>query len=134
VGPLNDKKLPETGKTILVVDDQAGIRRLIADVLKEDGYRVLLAENGEAALGFLKDCCPDLILLDMRMPGMSGLETLNRIRGRNYTGPIVLMTAFDDLDSIAGTSEVGASHFLSKPFDIFELKSEVKRVLRMEYS
>ena len=66
-----------------MVDDQAGIRRLIAEVLKEEGYRVFMAEDGEAALEFLADRSPDLILLDMRMPGLSGMETLKKLRA-NY--------------------------------------------------
>ena len=134
MGPLNDQNLPETGKMVLVVDDQAGIRRLIAEVLKEEGYRVFMAEDGEAALEFLADRSPDLILLDMRMPGLSGMETLKKLRARNYTGSIVVMTAFDDLESINGAAQEGVGSFLSKPFDIFELKDKVKEALQAEHS
>ncbi len=117
-----------------MVDDQAGIRRLIAEVLKEEGYRVFMAEDGEAALEFLADRSPDLILLDMRMPGLSGMETLKKLRARNYTGSIVVMTAFDDLESINGAAQEGVGSFLSKPFDIFELKDKVKEALQAEHS
>ena len=79
---------------ILVVDDQFGVRRLLVEAFQDDGHEVKTAENGEEALGVLRSFEPDVILLDMKMPGMNGIETLRQIRVLNCQVPVIMMTGY----------------------------------------
>ena len=101
---------------ILIVDDDAGIRGVLADVLQDEGYTTAEAANGEAALAFLDGGAPDVILLDMRMPVMDGWQFAQAYRERTGPrAPIIVMTAAQDAQRWA--DEIGASACLAKPFE-----------------
>lgn len=107
-------------RRILVVDDDDGIRELVVTALAEEGYAVLSAGDGEAALAVLDHYDPALILLDMRMPVMDGWQFAKRYRERpGHHAPIVICTAA--LDVRRDASEIGADGFLGKPFQLDEL-------------
>src|SRR4030043_929808 len=104
-------------KRILVVDDEEGIRLLYKEELEEEGYEVELAAGGEEALQKLKRSKPDLITLDLKMPGMGGLEVLERIREQDKELPVVICTAYGDykrdLATWASDAYVGKSSDLT---------------------
>jgi adenylate cyclase len=118
---------------ILVVDDQAQNIRLLDAVLSPRGYRVLTAESGEAALDLLRTEQPDVVLLDIMMPGMDGYEVCRRIRDNPDTAylPVVMITASDIQEKVRGT-EAGADDFVTKPFDQAELLARVKSLVRVK--
>lgn len=114
---------------ILVVDDQIGVRRLIQEVFKEVGYRVVTAAHGREALTLAAAECPDLVLLDVKMPVMDGLETLKALRTSYPDLPVLMMTAVGDGDRVQEALVSGARMCLSKPFDVFDLRAKVQAVL-----
>lgn len=117
---------------ILVADDQLGVRRLIQEVFREDGYRVLLASNGQEAVTAARCEPPVLALLDMKMPVMDGLEALRLIKGMRPNTIVFMMTAVGEEEWIQEALNTGAHQCISKPFDIFALKELVGRVLQGE--
>ena len=114
---------------ILAVDDEVGIQRLIKLELSSQGFRVVTASGGEEALRLAEQQRPDIAVLDIVMPDMSGLEVMRKLRER--TGiPIILLTAKDnDADKVRGL-ELGADDYLVKPFNPEELSARVRAVLR----
>jgi two-component system response regulator (stage 0 sporulation protein F) len=119
---LSDKKL-------LIVDDQYGIRVLLNEVFNREGLRVLQAANGKIALEIIHAEHPDLILLDMKMPGMDGLELLRHLKNDPVSTKIIIMTAYGELDMVEEATKLGALAHFTKPFDIEELRSEVLKQL-----
>ncbi|MEA2514517.1 MAG: two-component system, OmpR family, operon response regulator KdpE [Thermomicrobiales bacterium] len=116
-------------RLILVVDDEPAIVRLVRAKLQSDGYAVATAGRGEEALQFLEDERPDLVVLDLMMPGMDGFETLRRIRTTSQV-PVILLTArTGDHDKLRGL-EGGADDYITKPFNPDELAARVAAVLR----
>jgi two-component system KDP operon response regulator KdpE len=114
---------------ILAVDDEAGILRLIKLELSSQGFRVIVANDGEEALRLAEQQRPDIVVLDIVMPDMSGLEVMRRLRERTSI-PIILLTAKDhDEDKVRGL-ELGADDYLVKPFNPEELSARVRAVLR----
>ena len=114
---------------ILAVDDEAGILRLIKLELSSQGFRVIVASDGEEALRLAEQQRPDIVILDIIMPDMSGLEVMRRLRERTSI-PIILLTAKDhDEDKVRGL-ELGADDYLVKPFNPEELSARVRAVLR----
>jgi two-component system KDP operon response regulator KdpE len=114
---------------ILVVDDEPAIVRLVRAKLQADGYSVMTASRGEEALNFLEDERPDLVILDLMMPGMDGYETLRRIRSTNQVPVIMLTARAGDADRLKGF-QVGADDYVTKPFNPDELAARVAAVLR----
>ncbi|MDI6878148.1 MAG: response regulator [Desulfitobacteriaceae bacterium] len=114
---------------ILVVDDQLGVRRLLYETFRENQHDVKIAANGMEALELAKTFNPDLILMDMKMPGMSGIETLRQMRAMNLMTQVILMTAYGDLHNMTQAEELGIIHYLTKPFDLFELRDKVAEIL-----
>ena len=117
--------------TILVVDDESPIRDLVRDVLELDGHDVVEAADGPTALEAVADKSPDLLVLDIMMPGMSGLDVLRSLR-REHSGaelPIILLTTASDDDTTWAGWTAGASVFLPKPFDPSHLMDWVERLL-----
>jgi len=116
-------------KTILVADDDENIRLLLETELTAEGYQVILANNGVEALEKIKEETPDLVILDIKMPDMHGLEVLEAIRKENKKLPIIICTAYekmrDDYTIWAG-QVVG---YLTKPIDFNRLKAIIKRSL-----
>ena len=116
-------------KTILVVDDEPKIAALARDYLEHAGFAVVTAADGRAALEALAQSRPDLVVLDLGLPELDGLDVTREIR-RDSTTPIVMLTARDDeLDKLLGL-ELGADDYLTKPFSPRELVARVKAVLR----
>ncbi|SFU63839.1 response regulator [Alicyclobacillus macrosporangiidus] len=112
-------------KKVLIVDDQFGIRVLLQEVLLQEGYQVFQAANGPTALEIVKQESPDLILLDMKIPGMDGLEILRNLRKMGAESKVIMMTAYGELDLIQEAMEMGALAHFTKPFDIDELRQAV---------
>ena len=116
-------------RTILVVDDEPKIAALARDYLEHAGYAVVVASNGRAALDAIGRLHPDLVVLDLGLPELDGLDVTREIR-RDSTLPIVMLTARDDeVDKLLGL-ELGADDYLTKPFSPRELVARVKAVLR----
>jgi len=114
-------------KRILVVDDEESIRELYRAELAEEGYEVELAGDGLQALRRLDGFRPDLVTLDVKMPGIDGIETLRRIRERNPTVPVILVTAFGEFKQDFNTWASDA--YIVKSHDTTELKQTVHRLL-----
>jgi DNA-binding response OmpR family regulator len=116
-------------KTIMVVDDKAGVRQLVREYLAEEGYRVVTAENGRQALFVARHEKPDLILLDLMMPEMGGYEFM-RLHARESDTPIIVLTAkVEESDKVLGL-ELGADDYVTKPFSMRELVARIRAVLR----
>jgi two-component system, OmpR family, KDP operon response regulator KdpE len=116
-------------KLILVVDDEPPIVRLVKAKLQVDGYAVISASRGEEALALLENDRPDLIILDLMMPGMDGFETLRHIRAQSRVPVIFLTARAGDADKLRGLQS-GADDYLTKPFNPDELAARVAAVLR----
>ena len=117
---------------VLVVEDEPDIRRLIVHHLERDGFRCRAVGNGPDALAAVRSGVPDLIVLDVMLPGMDGLEVCRRLRGDAAAGtvPIIMLTAkAEEIDRIVGL-ELGADDYIAKPFSFKELVARVRAVLR----
>jgi DNA-binding response OmpR family regulator len=115
--------------TILIVEDERNLCHLIGDNLQEQGYQVLHAFDGPSALTMAKDAEPDLVILDIMLPGMDGLEVCRRLRQYSIV-PILMLTArVEEIDRVLGL-ELGADDYLTKPFSMRELKARVRALLR----
>jgi DNA-binding NtrC family response regulator len=114
---------------ILLVDDDAGVRTLLVCVLRAQGHETVEAENGVKALEFLEESDTDLIVSDLRMPGMSGLALLELVKKRVPHIPIILVTAYASPETTVDAVQLGAFDYLSKPFRTEDLVSVVERAL-----
>jgi len=115
--------------TILLVDDEDAVRRLLAFPLERDGYTVVQASDGDEALRLFDPRTIDLVVLDIMLPKLDGLEVCKRLRAAS-TVPIIMLTARDDeLDKVIGL-ELGADDYITKPFSIREFRSRVRALLR----
>src|SRR5438093_6419308 len=116
--------------TILVAEDQADIRDLLVMNLRNAGYEVTAVADGSAALASQNEQASDLLILDLMMPGMDGLEVCKALRARQHSTPILMLTAKStELDRVLGL-ELGADDYLTKPFSLAELMARVKALLR----
>lgn len=116
-------------KEILIVDDQQGIRLLLNEVFKKEGYATHLAANGWEALQMIENSSIALVLLDMKIPGMDGIETLKRIKEIQPNVPVLMMTAYGESSIVQEALDTGATHYFIKPFDIFEVRDAVNKIL-----
>ncbi len=114
---------------ILICDDDATIRETLADVLARRGYRIAQAETGEAALALLARHSFDLVLLDIRLPGIDGLEVLRQLREHDDYTLVVVITAYPEVRSAVAALKAGAYDYLNKPFDLDDLTELVRRAL-----
>ncbi len=115
---------------ILVAEDQPDIRALLAMNLQQAGYEVMAVADGVAALASQNELASDLLILDLMMPGMDGLEVCKALRARGRSTPILMLTAKStELDRVLGL-ELGADDYLTKPFSLAELLARVKALLR----
>ncbi|MEH6943002.1 response regulator transcription factor [Bacillus sp. JJ722] len=120
-------------KQILVVDDDHEIVNLISIYLKNEGYLIHSASNGQEALDLMERETIDLLILDLMMPVMDGMEVCRRLRDRNSLVPILMLTAkSEDMDKISGLMS-GADDYLTKPFNPLEVVARVKTLLRRVY-
>jgi len=121
--------MPEPSSTILLVDDEEAIQTLLTYPLERDGHRVVQARNGEEALRRFAEEEIDLVVLDIMLPRVDGLEVCRKLRAES-TVPIIMLTARDDeLDKVLGL-ELGADDYITKPFSIREFRSRVRALLR----
>ena len=121
--------MAERQRTILVVDDEAPQRRLLGGFLQSLGFRIREAASAEDALTALRQEIPDMLLLDVRLPGMSGIEALAEIRRIAADLPVLLITAFADLRQAVAAMKSGADDYLSKPIDLNELEVAIADAL-----
>jgi two-component system response regulator (stage 0 sporulation protein F) len=119
-------------KKLLIVDDQVGIRILLLEVFATEGYDTFQAANGRAALDIVKTQGPNLVLLDMKIPGMDGLEILKKIKEYDRSIKVIMMTAYGELDMIKEATDLGALMHFTKPFDIDEMRLAVNLQLGNE--
>jgi len=121
------------GEKILVVDDEFEIRDMLNRFLKEQGYQAILASNGEEAIELAEKENPQAILLDIKMPGIDGIETCKRLKAKEKTRfiPVIVATAL--WDRYMEATEAGAEDFVTKPFNLTELSHRVKSILRVRY-
>lgn len=126
--------MQETPQTVLIVEDDSSVRTMLKQMVEREGIRVVTAEGGAIALDLVDSEEPDLVLLDVVMPELTGLEVCRRLKGDPATRllPVILVTGLDaSADRVAGI-EAGADDFLSKPFDSAELLARVRSLLRMK--
>jgi two-component system, OmpR family, response regulator VicR len=119
--------------TILIVEDEHAVARGVQYALQQEGYQVTVAPTGEDGLSFATQQAPDLVLLDVRLPGIDGFEVLRRLRAAGSKAPVLVLTARDDeVDKVIGL-ELGADDYLTKPFSLRELLSRIRALLRRAY-
>ncbi len=118
---MNDK--------ILVIDDDESIRQSLKNLLSRLGYFVLTAESGNSGLELIRKYSPDLVISDIRMPGLTGLELLKRIKELNINSKVILITAHDDVQTTIESIQNGAYEYFEKPLNIEKLKIAVHRAL-----
>ena len=122
-----------TSSVILIVDDEYAGRETLQSILEGEGYQLEMAENGSQAIEKAKQLLPDVILLDVMMPGMTGFEVCERIRNDPEIAeiPIIVLTALDDRESLLTALKAGADDFISKPFDRYELRARLLGITRL---
>ncbi|MBN2576534.1 MAG: sigma-54-dependent Fis family transcriptional regulator [Deltaproteobacteria bacterium] len=114
---------------ILVVDDELSIRISLGDLLRRDGHQVDVADSAEPALEMLKTQSFNLLLVDIKMPGMDGLEMLKLVKEHDPDAPVVMMTAYGSIDSAVEAMKLGAIDYVVKPFDPMEIGMLIERIL-----
>ena len=121
---------------IMIVDDEAAVQQMMELVLKEGGYEPIVAGSGEQALEILQDAAPDLIIVDVMMPGMDGIELCGEIRNNPDTQsiPIIILTAKANTDTLDESYNAGADLYLIKPFAPEELLTMIQRLLSVRNS
>ncbi len=115
--------------TILIIDDEEGIRDSCSQVLTREGYHANIADNGKAGWEHFKKSPPDIVLLDLKLPGLDGIQVLNKIKKRSFDTPVIIITGFATIGSAVNTMKQGAFDYLAKPFSPQELRVAVKKAL-----
>ncbi len=118
-------------KTILIVDDEAGIRESLKGILEDEGFRTVFAETGEQALVILREESSDLVLLDIWMPGIDGIETLRRIRDLVPEQPVVMMSGHGTIETAVKATKLGAFDFIEKPLSLEKVLLVVANALKI---
>ena len=106
---------------ILVVDDEQPICELLEEFLSIKGYQVTMAASGEAAISKFEEYRPQMVLLDIRMPGMSGIDVLRKIREIDRNTGVVMLSAFGDANTIREALQIGADYYMEKPIELQRL-------------
>lgn len=114
---------------LLIVDDQFGIRILLNEIFQKEGYKTFQAANGQQALEIVRKHSPDLVLLDMKIPGMDGIEILKRMKEIEPEIRVIIMTAYGELDMIQEAKDLGALTHFAKPFDIDDIREAVRKYI-----
>ena len=129
-----ENKLKSARPRILVVDDEMMMRVLVCESLRQAGFEPIEAANGEDAIGLIQECEPDLILLDVLMPGMSGFEVCSWLRGEqnDQATPVLIMTGLEDVSSIDRAYDTGATDFITKPLNYPILTHRIRYILRQK--
>jgi DNA-binding response OmpR family regulator len=128
---MNDNRAAQAHpRTVLIVEDDASIALGLRMNLESEGYRVLAAEEGDRGLDVARTAQPDLIILDVMLPGMNGFEVLRTLRREGHTMPIIVLSArTGEMDKVTGL-ELGAEDYVAKPFSLAELLARVRAALR----
>ena len=113
-----------------MLEDEAGFQNLLRDVLAGAGHDVVSAQTGLEALGLAAESPFDLLLVDNRMPGITGLEFVKRFRELDPRAPVIMMTAYADVEVVVAAMRLGVNDFLVKPFDLRTLLPMMERLLR----
>ncbi len=116
-------------KTILVIDDEPNYRLILSEIAKEEGYEVLTAESAEQAIPTIRETDLDLVITDMRMPGMDGMELLKEVKILNAELPVIMITAFGEVEKAVAAMQAGAFNYLTKPFNNEELLVSIKKAV-----
>ncbi|WP_343035053.1 response regulator [Sporosarcina jiandibaonis] len=116
-------------RSILIVDDQPGIRLLLEELFRKENYSVRLAKNGVDAFKNIEAEQPDCVLLDMKMAGIDGTEVLKKIKIDWPAVPVIMMTAYGELEKIEEVLALGAEKYFTKPFDIYEVRDTVNALI-----
>ncbi len=117
-------------KRILVVEDEKHISDVVEYLLRENAFEVIVAADGDTGLERFKSVCPDLVLLDLKLPGIPGLDLFREMRRLRPDAPIIMLTSYDEvIDRVIGL-ELGADDYVTKPFNTRELLARVRTVLR----
>jgi len=119
-------------KSILIIDDDPLIRKTLSSHLLKGDYDIVAAEDGEEGLQQYEECVPDLVILDIRLPDMDGLEVLSKIKEKNKNANIIIMTAYDDMKTTVEAIKLGAFEYLVKPLDYVELDLTVNKAFQMQ--
>ncbi len=122
----------QTGVTVLLAEDDPDLSDLVCHVLRADGYRVVVATDGEEALARFGECCPDLVVLDVMMPRLTGFEVLSRLRALEDEGvrvPVLILSARTSEEDIVKGFRLGVTDYVTKPFMIGELRARVRSLL-----
>jgi two-component system, response regulator, stage 0 sporulation protein F len=119
----------ELRKKILVIDDEVELLVVVRELIESAGYRVLCAENGAEGIRIAMRERPDLIILDLRMPGMDGMETLRQLRGFDSHVRIVILTAFRDMESTRNAEHMDISACIGKPFENEHFLNVIRSVI-----
>src|ERR1700724_4545284 len=114
---------------ILIVEDEAKMRRLLELNLGDDGFTTLSAEDAETGLKPLRENPVDLVVTDLKMPGMNGLEFLQAVKRQNSALPVVVMTAFGSVETAVDAMKAGASDYVLKPFSLTEMRMVIHKEL-----
>lgn len=122
-------ELRDVGDLVLIVDDHAEVRRMVSSLLAKGGYEVEAFDSGEACLSSLGRLLPDAIFLDIDMPGLSGLETLERLRTKNPNVPVIMLTADDAFDNVVSAMRLGAYDYILKPVRRQKLVNAAKNAI-----
>ena len=126
---MTTSSAPVHAKTILVIDDDESLRRVVEYNLEQEGHRVLTAADGAGGLATFRSHSIDLVLTDIRMPEMDGLELLARLKAMQADLPVIILTAHGTIDSAVDAIKLGAADYLTKPFNREQLKTAVQKAL-----
>ena len=118
-----------TGQQILIVDDEARMLRVLELMLQKMGHDISCASNGMEALQSLQETAVDLVVSDLRMPGMDGIELLNQLRAQGNNVPFIIMTAHGTIQSAVESMKLGACDYILRPFDMEALELSINRIL-----
>lgn len=124
------RRAPSAARSVLIVDDESAIRRAVEGVLQDEGFLTTTVDSGEAALQAVSERQPDLVLLDIWMSGLDGIETLRQLRERWPTIPVVMMSGHASIATAIEATRIGAADFIEKPIDLDRLIASVRSVLR----
>ena len=119
-------------RTILVADDDAAIRSLLKQVLSDEGYAVLEAATGAEVVEGVKASSPDLVIMDVRMPELDGIEALQKLKMSSPTTSVLIMTAFGSSNHAIKAMELGAFDYITKPFELDKISLTVKRAFQYQ--
>jgi two-component system response regulator (stage 0 sporulation protein F) len=121
-------------RKIMIVDDQKGVRRLLEELFKREGWEVYAAADGKEAIEKVGQFQPSILLIDMKMPNMNGLEASQKILEKHQGLAIIMMTAYGEMEVVKRALESGVRKCITKPFDILYLRDEVNRIVAEEVS